>query len=335
MKIVLLCGGAGKRLWPLSNEIRSKLYIPLLPAPDGRLESMLQRVCRQLAETGLLADTLLVTQEKQVELVRRQTPEGLPIFAEPTRRGTFMAIAGAVAALRSRLDVQATEPVIVVPVDPYVETSFFDLLKKMPEMLQAARVKLALVGTAPSFPSDQYGYIVPERTVSEGESFAKVAAFVEKPEKPRARALMEIGALWNCGVFAFPMAFMLDHMVGRGLPLDDTELAGRYEEGPELSFDKEIAEQTQSSIVVRYDGAWEDIGGWDTLSGYMPAVVGHGTVSPDCVNTHLINELALPVHVIGLNDVIVAASPDGLLVASKAESRRIKTVVQRFTAKPK
>ncbi|WP_438431629.1 sugar phosphate nucleotidyltransferase [Gorillibacterium sp. sgz500922] len=332
MRVVLLSGGSGKRLWPLSNEIRSKAYLKLLaPDPSSPLrESMIQRVCRQLGEAGLWKDTLILTHESQVEITRAHVGDAVKILSEPHKRGTFTAAALAASYIHSQLGADEGETLCVLPVDSCVDTEFFRLAGRAAAVLDGTGVQLALIGTQPAYPSTQYGYIIPEADAA-GAPIANaraIARFAEKPSEAAAREMIAQGALWNCGVFLFKVGFMLDRLRERGLPTGYESLLARYPELPEASFDEEVAERTRSAVVLPYQGTWEDLGSWAALSAHLDsAAVGPGQVSPDSRNTHLVNELPYPIHVIGLSNAIVAASADGILVAAKEEASRIKAAL--------
>ncbi|NBD27125.1 sugar phosphate nucleotidyltransferase [Paenibacillus glycinis] len=328
MRIVLLSGGSGKRLWPLSNEIRSKLFLKLLPSEDGGKESMLQRICRQLDEAGLLPLASIVAHESQAELTQHQVGDRIAFLAEPYRRGTFTAAALAASYLHAERLAAADETICVMPADLFVEAGFFRLLREFPGILARSGAELALLGTTPAHPSSQYGYIVPQppdASGGEAKDYRPVARFVEKPGEADALVLMKQQALWNCGVFAFPLHVMLAHLRRKGLPAEYESLLACYERLPEASFDVEIAEKTRRCVVIPYDRGWRDLGDWRVLTEYLgSSIVGRGEISGDSLHTHVVNELDSPVHVIGLSNVIVAASPDGILVADKDGANRIK-----------
>jgi mannose-1-phosphate guanylyltransferase len=324
LRIIILSGGSGKRLWPLSNEIRSKLFLKLLPTEDGQRESMIQRVCGQLEKANLLANATIVTHQSQVEIMQSHIGEQIPILAEPHKRGTFMAIGLTAAYFHSKLRMNVDETICVIPADLFVELEFYHLVKKQPEFLAKSGAKLALIGTKPDHPSIQYGYIVPQVT---GEyDYYDVFKFVEKPNEELAARLMEEHALWNCGIFSFRLSFMLSCLTGKGLPIEYEKLLDHYERFPETSFDQEVVEKTSQSIVVPYEKSWRDLGDWRVITNYLGRqVIGQGKMTSDSIHTHLINELKLPIHVIGISNIIVAASPDGILIANKDKSNQIKS----------
>lgn len=333
MKIVLLSGGSGKRLWPLSNEIRSKVFLKLLPIDGGGQESMMQRICRQLDEAGLLRSAFIVAHEDQVGIVQRHAGERIPIIREPHKKGTFTAVMLAVSYLHSVLRTDPEETLVFLPVDAFVETDFFRLLLQFPDVLTQSRANLALVGVSPSAPSNQYGYIVPHR--SKQRAYATVAEFVEKPDARLAARLIERNALWNCGVFGFALKHMVAYANRLGLPTRFENLLQLYGDLPERSFDTEVAEKTKHAVVIPYRGMWRDLGTWETLTKQMRGrIVGPGSITGHSADTHLVNELPCPVQVIDVSGVVVAASPDGILVANKQSADLIKDQLRFSCNKP-
>lgn len=334
MQIVLLSGGSGKRLWPLSNEIRSKAFLRLLHTENGGMESMIERVCRGLEDAGLLESSCIVTHRSQVEITRKSVDDQVSLLAEPQKRGTFTAVALAASYLHSVKKLDPQEIVAVIPVDSYVEASFFKQLHQFPGVLADSQADIALIGVMPEFPSTQFGYILPSEG-SGGTNFLNVEQFIEKPEEAKAVELISKGGLWNCGVFSCSLGFLLSCLEERNLPVDYAQFLDQYEHLPERSFDYEILEHTRRAVVIPYTGVWADIGSWDTLTPHLhEKVIGSGSVSEDSKGTYLLNELTSPVHVICAPGLIVAAGPDGILVAGMEQAKRIKQKLEGYAAKP-
>ncbi|WP_171628566.1 sugar phosphate nucleotidyltransferase [Paenibacillus plantarum] len=334
MRIVLLCGGSGKRLWPLSNEIRSKVFLKLLKTENGASESMIGRICRQLDEVGLLQSTCIVTHQSQVEITRNYVGEHIPIIEEPYKRGTFTAVALAVCYHHEIMQVDPNETICILPVDTYVDTDFFRLLHSFPVVLSHSKAALALLGTKPNQPSDQFGYIVPVLP-KENDEYAFVRQFIEKPNILAASQLIEHHALWNCGVFAFNLAFMLRYLKDNGHPVKVASWLANYENHANLSFDREVVEHTQPVVVMGYEGQWTDLGSWTSLSSHFEnRVIGSGRISEDSVSSHLVNELPYPIEIISVPDIIVAASSDGILIANKDKANQIKDLLSQVPQLP-
>jgi len=328
MKLVLLSGGSGKRLWPLSNDARSKQFLKVLEDQNHELVSMVQRVWNQLEQNGLSSSSYIATGKSQIEIMQSQVNSKIPIIVEPERRDTFPAIALAATYLYSMKDVSLDEIIAILPVDPYVENHFFQTVKQLEEILIKTGANLALIGVKPTYPSSKYGYIVPVENYDAADEYRLVSHFQEKPEEEEAAELIARQALWNCGVFAFKLGYLIQILQNQGLPIQFEELVKQYSNLPARSFDYEVVEKTSEIVVVPYDGYWKDLGTWNTLTEEMSNKrIGNGILSDDCVNTHLINETDIPVTVIGVSDVVVAVSPDGVLVTDKAASTRIKEFI--------
>ncbi|MEH7347038.1 sugar phosphate nucleotidyltransferase [Bacillus sp. JJ1532] len=329
MKILLLSGGSGRRLWPLSNSVRAKQFLKLLPTQHGKPESMIQRVSGQLDDAGLLSSTFIITYENQLEIIKNQIDTQIPVICEPSQRGTFPSIALACAYLHSNYYAGPEETICVVPVDSYVEPLFYKLLQSIPDILHISQAELALLGAVPQFPSDQFGYILPKPGQKEEISCLPIDQFIEKPDTETARRLIEKNAFWNCGVFGFSLNFMIEYLNKMGLSTSYNQLLKNYDLLPEISFDYEIAEKNSRSIVIPYSGLWKDLGSWETLSGQLESSVsGKGSLSEDSKNTQIVNELSIPIHAISISNSIIAASPDGILVADKQKSNAIKHMAE-------
>lgn len=335
MKLVLLSGGSGKRLWPLSNDSRSKQFLKVLEGPTGQPESMVQRVWRQLTETGLADSSYLATGRGQVEMIQSQLGAEVPIIVEPERRDTFPAIALTASYLYSMEGVSPDSAVAILPVDPYVESSFFESVALLEQTMRESGANLALMGVVPELASEKYGYIIPAEPDGAERGYLKVSHFQEKPDRKLAQELISRGALWNCGVFAFRLGYLLDILQRKGLPLNYEEMQKQYKLLASISFDYEVVEKEENIVVLPYNGFWKDLGTWNTLTEEMSRnQLGRGVLTEDSSSSCLINELDIPITVIGAQDLIVAASPDGILVTSKSESPRIKEVLKGIEQRP-
>lgn len=330
MKLVLLSGGSGKRLWPLSNDARSKQFLKVL---DGR-QSMVQRVWGQIENVGLSKSSVIATSKSQVDMIQSQLNSQAGLIIEPSRRDTFPAIALAASYMLTIKEASLDEVVAVLPVDPYVHDDFFNAVKNLESIINKTQADLALIGVKPTYPSSKYGYIIPKGNDINSE-FLEVERFTEKPTEEVARNLIENGALWNCGVFAFKLRYLINIIKQKGLPVEYNELLKRYEQLPKISFDYEVVEKTKNIVTLPYNGYWKDLGTWNTLIEEMGTnQIGKGIISSDSTNTHLINELDLPVTILGISNVVVAASPDGILVTDKQASPRIKELIDDFDNRP-
>lgn len=335
MKLVLLSGGSGKRLWPLSKDSRSKQFLKLLKGESDELVSMIQRVWSQLERVGLADSAVIATNKAQVDIIQSQLSHEIPVIIEPVRMDTFPAITLASTYLYSVEGLNPNDIMVVLPVDPYVDDQFFHRLKDLAQVVRMTNANIGLMGITPTYPSEKYGYIVPSGEINEEGGYQTVSHFVEKPKEEVAKTLLEQGAFWNSGVFAFKLDYILNLLLSKGLPIHYEEVLKHYGGLPKISFDYEVVEKAENIVVIPYEGKWKDLGTWNTLTEEMGThLIGKGIISPDSVNTHLINELDIPVTVLGISDAVVAVSADGILVSSKEASPRIKDLMKGFEQRP-
>lgn len=327
MNIVLLSGGSGKRLWPLSNDIRSKQFIKIFKREDGVYESMVQRVYNQIKRTDPDAVVTIATSKTQVSAIHNQLGNDVGISVEPCRRDTFPAIALATAYLIDIMEVDPEESVVVCPVDPYVEDDYFAAIKRIAEQADKGEANLVLMGIEPTYPSEKYGYIIPENK----NVTANVLNFKEKPTEDVAKDYISQGALWNGGVFAFKLKYVMQRAHELIDFTDYQDLFAKYETLSKISFDYAVVEHEKKIQVQRFSGQWKDLGTWNTLTEAMGEnVIGKGTLNETCSSVHILNEMDIPILAMGLHDVVISASPDGILVSDKEQSSYIKPYVDKF-----
>lgn len=330
MNIILLSGGSGKRLWPLSNDVRSKQFIKLFQTENGSYESMLQRVYRQIREADPKAGITIATSKAQVSAIHNQLGGQTDLCVEPCRRDTFPAIALAAAWLHDRRHIEREEAVVVCPVDSFADQSYFEAVIRLGEMAREGMAKLLLLGIAPSYPSEKYGYILP----ADEEEVSHVTGFWEKPAAKQAADYIRQGGLWNGGVFASQLGYLLDRAHEEIEFTDYDDLFSQYETLESISFDHAVAEKERDLFVLRFGGEWKDLGTWNTLTEAMEEPsVGNAVLDSSCNNVHVINELDVPVLCMGLSDVVVSASPEGILVSDKESSSYIMPYVERMDQK--
>lgn len=324
MNIVLLSGGSGKRLWPLSNDIRSKQFIKIFRGEDGSYESMVQRVYHQIKQVDSDATVTIATSKTQVSAIHNQLGDDVGVSIEPCRRDTFPAIALATAYLIDVMKVDENESVVVCPVDPYVEDDYFEALKVLSDQADKEEANLVLMGIEPTYPSEKYGYIIPETS----EQVAAVSTFKEKPTVDIAKEYIAQGALWNGGVFAYKLKYVMDKAHELIDFTDYQDLYTKYDTLTKISFDYAVVEKEDRIQVMRFSGQWKDLGTWNTLTEAMGEnVIGKGILNDECSGVHIINEMDVPILAMGLHDVVISASPEGILVSDKEQSSYIKPYV--------
>lgn len=276
----------------------------------------------------------MATSRSQRDVVINQLGDGIPVVTEPERRDTFPAIALASSYLACERKCSADEVVIVMPCDPYTEAGYFETIRRMAEAVKNDAAELVLMGIRPTYPSAQYGYVVPVPGNDESGIY-RVSRFTEKPDVPTAGRLISEGAFWNGGVFAFRLGYMTD-IVARYIRAGTfAEIRSRYGEFPKISFDYEVAEKAQSVAVVPFAGEWKDLGTWNTLTDELSEhTIGNVVMDDESGNTHVINELELPIMCIGARNLVVAASNDGILISDKGKSENIMAYADRLQRRP-
>ncbi len=336
MKLVLLSGGSGKRLWPLSNDSRSKQFLKVLPSErDSIRESMVQRVWRQLGEVGLQEKAFITAGSVQIDVLRQQLGAEAKFINEPERRDTLAAILLSVLFLYENGEVESDDTVVILPVDPYVQVELFEKLLNFDEILSQTDAEIALIGVKPTYPSAKYGYIMPNSNRPSTLLYDWVEKCIEKPNEEKAKELIEEGGLWNCGIFAFRTSFILNKIAEYRLPTEYSQFLERYDEVKKTSFDYEILERSSKVVVSVYEGDWKDLGTWNTLTEEIAEnMIGKGKIASDCHNTHVINELSIPIFVLGISNAVIAAGPEGILVTDKPSSPRLKELLTDFKQRP-
>lgn len=327
MHIILLSGGSGKRLWPLSNDVRSKQFIKLFKNENGKYESMVQRVYRQIQTVNSDMEVTIATSKSQVSAIRNQLGNKVSICLEPCRRDTFPAIALAAAYLKDVQGLSEEDCVAVCPVDPYVDNTYYQTVQKLEKIVNEGQSNLVLMGIEPTVPSEKYGYIIP---VDKNE-ISRVAKFTEKPDTETAKEYIKQGALWNAGVFAFKLGYLLNKAHELIDFEDYADLFKKYDTLTKISFDYAVVEKEPNIQVLRYVGQWKDVGTWNMMAEVMADKTKGDVILDDtCKDTNVVNELNIPILCMGCEDMVVAASEDGILVSTKERSGYMKPYVEKI-----
>lgn len=331
MKILLLSGGSGQRLWPLSNDFCSKQYIKVLSGEDGR-QSMLQRVFSQLKSVEKSDDAVIIASEAQKDIIYSQLGSNTKIAVEPSRKDTFPAILLGCSWLYEQ-GSNEDEVVIVMPVDPYVERDYFENFELLAKKLNESGSDIALMGAIPTYPSEKYGYIIPG---DQKDGYFDIKGFKEKPQLEEAKKLLAQKALWNCGVFCFKLGLIKSYCLKYGINFFYSDVKASYEKLPKISFDYEVLEKSGSKIAIEYSGMWKDIGTWNTLTEEMDVdSIGDVYIDDTSSATHAVNTLDIPLIVMGADNLIVSATYDGILVADKERSSYLKDSLNRIKISPR
>jgi mannose-1-phosphate guanylyltransferase/mannose-6-phosphate isomerase len=342
---VIMCGGAGTRLWPVSRESMPKQFVPLV-GPRSTFEQVATRV----SDPELFARPIVITKSDFRFVVAEQLRQcriEADIVLEPMRRdsGPAVAVAAALAAERDRNAL-----VLVVAADHIIRQS--DEFRKACRSAAAvaAAGRIVTFGIKPTLPLTRYGYIRPGEKLN-GASARAVEAFVEKPDAATAANCVAEGYLWNSGNFLFHAATMLGEIgrfeptmaeaaraavAGRTRDLDFQRLAPEpFAQAPIKSIDYAVMERTKLAAVVPADLGWSDVGSWSSVWDELdhdPA--GNATDGPvvvvDSRNSLVRSEEPVLTCVVGLDDVIVISTADAVLVASRSKAEQVKGLVEEL-----
>lgn len=328
LKLILLSGGNGKRLWPLSSEILPKQFVKIMQDDDSEPQSMIQRTWKILASRFGESNLCIVAGEHQASVIREQLRADVPLILEPFRRDTFAAVALASHYLRDVVGLHPDETIVMLPVDAFADESFYDKIEELDQLVRQSFGKLALIGIRPTFPSEKYGYI--SAAAIPQTRYMKVDSFYEKPDAATADELIRRGALWNCGVFACRLGYMLDLLAAQNRPASYAEMLDMYDSLPRISFDYMVVEPEKDLACVEYEGRWTDLGTWSEMAlmlGQDDSLVVRGD---NCEGTYVFNKLNVPIIVTGIPNAVIVAGPEGILISDNSVSHLIKPLVDRL-----
>jgi len=341
---VVLCGGSGTRLWPLSRRDHAKQHIPLFGA-----ESPFQRTLLRLASVPGLGKPVVVAGQSGRFLVADQAAAAgieVEIVIEPTGRDTLPAVTlGALVAARRGPDAMA----FVLPSDHHVPDipAFAGAVAQAVEA--AAGGDFVVFGLMPTTPATGFGYIRPGEPAT--GAARRVQAFVEKPDAEHAATLIAEGCLWNSGMFAFQAAAGLEE-IGRLAPealrtvskaLDEASmdlgalrLGDSFTKAPKVSFDVAVMEKTPHAVVVPADFAWSDVGDWREIWALSPkdasGVATEGDAELIDVSNSYIRGAGRLICAIGVDGLVVVDTPDAILVARMDRTQDVKTLIDQLRA---
>jgi len=349
--VVILAGGSGTRLWPLSRSHQPK---QLLALHSDR--SLIQSTFDRVAPLVTPARVLIMTERSHADALRAQLPEVPPenVIVEPARRGTAGALALAAAAIHSR-DPEAL--MASVHADAYIDDpeEFRRTLATAFEAADATRM-LVLMGIPPTSPSTSLGYIEAADRLStiDGYEVRRVARFVEKPNLERATEFLNSGRhFWNPGVFVWRIDVILEEFatfeprihelvmeIGRdfGTPRQAETLATVYPTVPEQTIDVGIMERSTRVAVIPARFQWSDIGSWSEIFEALPRDAQNNVVRGTHVglDTHdtLVFATSRPVATIGLEGFVVVETPDAVFICPRDRVPDVKQLVELLKADP-
>jgi len=335
LKIVIMAGGSGTRFWPRSVNERPKQFLALTSS-----ETMLQQTYRRFAHWMPEASIYVITTKQYESLVAEQLPE-LPesrLLLEPEQRDTGPCIALAAHHFLSRGE---DDVMVTMPSDHFTEDTE-ELALALRKAGKAAENSHAIVtlGVKPTRPETGYGYI---RTAEERteDGLIKAHSFIEKPSLETAQVLIrEPGVYWNSGIFVWRPSTIAYYMklyqphIWNALEQSSSVREGAYAALPKISIDYAILEKAETIYTVPVTFKWDDVGLWTSLARIQQAdengniVRGSGQVHAESTTNSIIYTDHPKTMVIGVNDLIVVSTSEGLLVCSKSEEQRIKTALK-------
>jgi len=339
MKIIILAGGGGSRLFPFSRTKYPKQFLKL-----NSNKSLLVQTIERFLTLVIPSDMVIVTNQEYVHLVKTalidSNAQEAHILHEPVARNTAPAIAFAVRYCVERLGCKPDEVMIVTPSDHLIRP----LAKFTESMGQAADLaeshKLVTLGIQPDSPETGYGYIKAGQPFGSGFS---VDSFREKPDRATAETYLAAGGYyWNSGMFAFTVACFLEELRASQedlYALADTsleEMRANFAQMPNISFDYAVAEKSEQVVMLPLMAEWSDIGSWDAVYDMSEKDTNGNAVQGDCLQIDCLNTLMLGqsrlIAGIGLEDILIVETNDVIVVAKKGESQKVKDLVNELMA---
>ena len=341
---VIICGGYGTRLWPLSRRALPKQFADL-----GFAHSLFQQTLLRLAHHPLIEDKPLLVANKQHRFLVLQQLQDIKvkptdIILEPSSRNTAAAIA--LAALRQQQQGKGAQPMLVLPSDHLIAN--VDALHKAISQanILAADGHLVVFGVTPDYPETGYGYMETGGALAQGYS---VASFTEKPDEITAKGYIESGQYyWNSGIFAFtPDAFLDELSILSPDVAHPCQQAWRdrtshwefispeedsFQSVDPLSVDYAVMEHTSKAAMIPLDAGWSDLGSWKTLLDKQDRTLPKNqcVVTVNSAHCHVKCDPSKTVGIIGVDDLLVVDTEDALLIAAKDASQDISELVKKL-----
>lgn len=342
MKIIVLAGGRGTRLWPMSRELYSKQFLRLPGSSESLLASAYVRA-RALVEPE---DIITVTSQDFLFFVKDTFQEvtgqvPLHVVCEPVGRNTAPAIGVALAYAKDKMDVSPDESFLVMTSDHVIQpvSMFAEYVKQGEQAAQSGY--LVTFGIKPTGPETGYGYVQAGENLSDG--VLKAVRFVEKPDVVTAQRYVASGDyFWNSGMFCFTagdmMAALAEHQQAIAQLLEggfDVTI-GHFADMPAISIDYAVMEKASHVAVVPMDLTWNDVGSWDAVYGIASKDVNGNALSGDVVALDTTDSLVVSrkrlVTTIGVKDLSIIETDDAILVAQRGSSQHVKALLDTLKA---
>jgi mannose-1-phosphate guanylyltransferase / mannose-6-phosphate isomerase len=339
VKVIILAGGKGTRLWPMSRDSFPKQFLKL-----NNEKSLLQQTIERFLPETSLKDIVIVTNSGYHDHVRSQVKDISPVLAdqiiiEPEQKNTGPAIVFAIKYLQEKQGLGDKEVVLVSSSDHWISSreKYLDAMNRAEAVAQQQR--LVTFGVRPYKPETGYGYIKVD-TSSSSEVYSALS-FVEKPPFELAQEYVKSGDyLWNSGIFAFSVETFWKELKLHAKELFDQaqvpleELTAQFSRMPNCSIDRAVMEKSANISVIPFDFVWSDVGSWDTIFDVMhknsDQNVTIGNIHTiDTKNSLVIGDKRL-ISMVGLEDMVVIETEDALFLGKKGESQRVKELVEEL-----
>ena len=331
MKILILAGGNGVRLWPLSTAEFPKQFISITDP-----ESLLQQTVLRFLQIAKPQDIYIVSGKQYLSLLKEQLTSIHPllehqIILEPHPRNTFAAIVWSLYNLKIRQKLSKQEPIVIAPSDHYLphSNSLLDAIQSHYSIVEQGT--LMLYGVVPSYPETGYGYIQPAQQLD--STTYQVASFIEKPSLEKAKEYVSKGYFWNSGMFFLSLSFLenaLQSINPQLLALIHNNTL-QFDQIPKQSFDYYIVEKAKKIYVSPLETTWSDVGSWDGVFQIMPKDGNQNVFTPnqraiDCKRC-FIHSHHRRITAVDLSDIMIIDTKEELLVLPRGHSQKVKEVI--------
>jgi len=345
MKAIILAGGVGKRLWPISKESLPKQFLKFLDQ-----ESLFQKTIKRFEECKFIDEIVVVTNKSFEKITKEQIEEinfkkKTQIILEPEKRNTAPAILFAIKTLKENFSIDENTKLLFLPSDHLIfpKDKFLSYIERLNSV---QKDEIVIFGVRPHKVETGYGYIKLTQRVSKDLELYKIDAFVEKPSFEKAKKFfLSENYLWNSGMFLFTEKTFKNEIKKHSPNLFEfyefsyDKFLKKFSKIEKISIDYALIEKTRNILVQILDISWSDVGSWDSLYDVMPKdenenVVRGNVVTLDTKNSLIFSKKKL-ISTMGLEDIILVETEDSIFLAKKQKSQNVKDILKKLIDKKK